>query len=238
MRLLSRIALVAILGLTGREAVAQATAAQPVTIVPRGGYIRYDDATSLKPTGFIGFEVLYRVAPFLSLGPSINIARPTTNGDDFPAAFTYGDTTFLFRAQQPVTMFDAGLSAHATLPTFSVLSPYLIGGIGYYTLYLDPQTSGAEKRYGRASYQFGGGADIRFSANTGIRLEVRDLVMSNFDRDRLNPVGERFNGYTRFASAFPERTPSTKGAAMHNLMFSIGFTVRPSLGDDNSEGNP
>lgn len=234
MRLLSRIALGATLALSATEASAQA-AASPVAIAPRGGYIRFADATSLQPTGFLGFEVLYRVAPFLSIGPAVSIARPSTNGDDFPAAFTYGDTTFLFRVQQPVTVFDVGLSLHGTLPTLGRLAPFVTGGAGYYTMYLDPQASGGEKsRYGRASLQFGGGADVRFSERTGIRLEVRDLVMTDYDRERLNPVGARFNGYTRFADAFPERTPSTRGASMHNIMFSIGFTVRPAFGD-NSE---
>lgn len=231
MRLLPSLALIAGLGLAGRDAMAQATQS-PVTIVPRGGYLAFSKATSLKNTGFVGLETLYNPTRWLSVGPSLTISRGQTNAADFPAALQAGDTTYLFQAGQGITLFDAGLAAHARLPEISRFAPYVMGGVGYYTLYLDPQTNNAEKSYGRASFQLGGGADVRVTGRSGIRIELRDLMFSNYDRDKLNPVDSRFNGYTRFSSAFPAREASTKGATYHNLQVAIGFTFRPTIGGE------
>lgn len=235
MRILSRLALVAALGVAGSEAVAQGSAASPVSIVPRAGWLRYAEATSIRPAPYVGFDVLYRVTPWLRLGSALAVSQPNTDGDDFPTAFQYGDTTFLFRASQPLTLFDAGLQAHATLPVLGRLAPYAVGGVGYYTLYMDPQTTGEDRRLARMSLQVGAGADVRITDRAGIRLEVRDLVMTGYDRDRLNPVNQQsFDAYRRFSAVLPARTESEKGAAMNNLMFSIGFTFTPSRdeGDD------
>lgn len=231
MRLLPGFALIAALGLAGRDAMAQASNA-PVTIVPRGGYLVYHEATSLQNAGFVGLETMYNITRWLSVGPSLAISRAQTNEADFPAALTAGDTTFLFQAKQGVTLLDAGLAAHIRLPELGRFAPYALGGVGYYTMYLDPQTNDADTRYGRASFQLGGGADIRLTQRSGIRIELRDLMMYDYDRERLNPVGPRFNGYQRFDSLFPARTESYKGATYHNLQIAIGFTFRPSIGGE------
>lgn len=231
MRLLPGFALIAALGLAGRDAMAQASDS-PVTIAPRGGYLVFHEATSLQNAGFVGLETMYNVTRWLSVGPSLAISRAQTNAADFPAALTAGDTTFLVQARQGVTMLDAGLAAHLRLPELGRFAPYALGGVGYYTLYLDPQTNDGNTRYGRASFQVGGGADIRLTQRSGIRVELRDLMFYDYDRERLNPVDPRSNGYQRFSNLFPTRTESYKGATYHNLQVAIGFTFRPSIGGE------
>lgn len=232
MRFLSRFAPLIALGLVvAPELAAQSSPGSVVTVVPRGGWVRFSEATSMESSTFLGFEALYRLTPWLQVGPAVTIAQPSSNGDDFPAAFTYGDTTFLYKASQPVTMFDVGAVAHATLPTFGRLQPYALGGVGYYTLYMDPQVTGADRRYGRASFQLGGGADVRITESSGIRLDVRDLMFNDFDREVLNPVRSNFDAYSRFAGALPARTESTRGLK-HNLVLSLGFTFTPSRGGE------
>lgn len=224
------------LGLAVSDAAAQGSASSPVTVVPRGGWVQYSEATSIKPAAFLGFEALYRLTPWLRVGPAVTISQPSTNGDDFPAALTYGDTTFLFTAQQPLTVFDVGAMLHATLPTLGRLQPYAAGGMGYYTLYMDPQVTGADKRYGRTSFQVGGGADVRLTGRTGIRLDVRDLMFSSFDREALDPIRAQYSAYQRFGQVLPTRVASEKGLK-HNLVMSIGFTFTPSLGGEDTEDN-
>lgn len=206
-------------------------------VIPRAGLVRYAEGTSLENAGFLGFEALYGLQRWLSIGTAITVSQPSTRKEDFPAAFAYEDTTFLFLVRQPVTMFDAGLTAHGTLPTLGRIAPYILGGVGYTTLYLDPQTEGRDERVGMMSFQVGGGADLRLSNSAGIRLEARDLGFVGYDRERLNPVSPAYQAYNRFQEILPARTPSKKDATMHNLVLSIGFTFTPSLGGNSGEGN-
>lgn len=238
-----RLALVAglVLGtsLAARPASAQAEerSTGQFVVIPRAGLVRFADGTSLEQAGFLGFEALYNLQRWLSVGTSITVSQPTTRKEDFPAAFAYEDTTFLFLVRQPVTLFDAGLTAHGTLPTFGRVAPYILGGVGYSTLYLDPQTEGRDERIGLVSFQVGGGADLRLSNSAGIRIEARDLGFLGYDRERLNPVNPAYQAYNRFQDVLPERTPSKKDGTMHNLVLSIGFTFTPSIGGTNGEGN-
>ena len=239
MRHLFRIALGATFLVAPGVAAAQDLTTQSGTFVvtPRAGWVNYAKATSLEPAGFLGFEAVYRLQPWLSLGPSISISQATTRKEDFPAAFSYADSTFIFLVRQPVTIFDAGLVAHGTLPTFGRVAPFVAAGAGYSTFYLDPQAEGADERLGMMTFQAGVGADVRFSNTTGIRLEVRDFGFLGYDRERLNPVAPQFRAYDRFQGILPARTSSEKDATMHNLVFSIGFTFTPSLSGTDEEDN-
>ena len=241
MRSLPRTVLVAALVAAAGAATSTASAqTEPrstgsFVVIPRAGLVRYAEGTSLEPAGFLGFEALYNLKSWFALGTAITVSQPSTRGEDFPAAFSYVDTTYLFLVRQPVTLFDAGLTAQATLPTLGRLAPYVVGGAGYSTLYLDPQTEGRDERIGLMSFQAGIGADVRISNNAGIRLEARDLGFFGYDRERLNPVSDQYRAYNRFAEILPGRTASKKDGTMHNLVLSIGFTFTPAAGGTNTE---
>lgn len=210
---------------------AQAPSRGSAVIVPRAGYIDYSKSTGIKPAPFVGVDLMYNLTRFFSVGPSLMVSQPETNGNDFGAALIYGDTTFLFRVTQPLTMFNAGLNASAHLPTYGRISPFLTGGAGYYTMYLDPQVSNGSKRFGRLSYNASAGAAFRFSKSTGIEISVGDLIFTDNDRNRLNPVRTAFQN--RFADVFPVESSNSRTA--HNLVFSLGFTFTPSGNIDTEE---
>ena len=221
MRISPSLALVASLVCTS-AAGAQAVAGQ-FTVSPRGGALLFDRATGLENAGHIGVDATYSLSRFLGVGLNLSFARPQTRGSDFVGALFIGDTTFLVKVTQPVTLVNAGLSA--TLQTTAGrFNPYLTGGAGMYTLYLDPEVEQNASRFQRLSILVGGGVDFRVAERVGILLDVRDLIFTNFDRDRLNPLTAAGRN-TRFLEDFP--TPPAKKPTAHNAMISIGFSFIP-----------
>jgi hypothetical protein len=149
-----------------------------------------------------------------------------------------GDTTFLYRAQQPIQMADVNLIAVMRLPAFGKLAPYVRGGVGGYTLFLDPQVSdqvgqGGRNRVQRMSINAGAGLGYRFNESVGVTLDVRDMIFMNYDRERLNPVRPAAR-LARFIEDFP--TPPEEKSTVHNIMIQLGFSFVPTFGDDSAEG--
>jgi hypothetical protein len=209
--------------------------ASRVLLIPRGGFINYATNTAIKGAPLVGLDVRYNVSRFFSVAPSLTVSQPRTNGDYFPAALFYGDTlTQLFRVTQPLTMLDAAITGVAHAGDFGRVSPYVQGGVGVYTLYLDPEVSSGEKRISHTSYSIGGGLNFRITGRTGLVLDVRDLVFTNYDRDRMNPVRSNASAI-RYLDDFPKARPQGGATSMHNVAFSLGFTFIPT-GSGTTEG--
>lgn len=202
------------------------------TLMPHVGVMRYSIYSGLENAPALALDARYDLTPRIALGTAITLARANTRGSDFVTALRYGDpskgdTTFIFRLQQPVTMLDASLNATVTLPTLvSRLEPYVTGGAGLYSFFLDPQANaGTARDFSRMSALLGGGLRFRLSPAAGLTLDVRDLVLTNFDRERLAPSDARFR-----SNVYPEdfAPPPTARDVVHNVMFSIGFTWTPA----------
>ena len=199
------------------------------TVAPRGGYMHFDRATSIAPSGFVGVEATYALTSFFTIGPTFTASRPTSRGQDYIASISVADTTFLFQVQQPLTVFDVGLAATLRSPVLlGRLAPYLVGSVGSYSVFMDPQVMRGPRSFSKMSAAFGGGLNLRVSNRAGILLEARDHIFSDFDRQRLNPTAPRFQNQ-RFIEDFP--TPPASKTTMHNFAISLGFTYVPSLGD-------
>ena len=223
-----------LVAMTTSGAGAQVVARQ-FLVTPRGGYVTFDRASSIQGSGFVGLDAQYNITRMFAVGLTFLTSRPSTRGEDFVAALSFGDTTFLFEVQQPLTVVDVGLAATARLPMAGRFSPFLTGGVGAYTLYFDPQVVAGERRFQRMSATVGGGVNVQLGRQSGIQLDVRDMMFMNYDRSRLNPTQERFAN-TRFIEDFP-RPPSSKDL-VHNIVFSIGFSFTPNVGagdDDETE---
>ena len=218
------------------------TGARPFSVTPRGGYIMFDDASGIKDAAALGLDATYNITPMIAITGAATFSRPITNGDEFLGAMYLGavpfDTTFLYRAQQPITVADLNIGARLSLPlTMARISPYVQGGIGGYTLYLDPQASGQTgsrgNRVQRMSVTVGGGLAYRVSDALGISLDVRDMIFMNYDRERLNPVRPEARD-TRFIEDFP--APPENKKTVHNIALQVGFTFVPSAGTEEEEG--
>jgi hypothetical protein len=194
------------------------------TVNPRFGYIAFDKASGLESSPYGGLSVQYQIGDMIGIGLTGSGSRPQTRGEDFIAALYLGDTTFLYEVTQPVTMLDLGLEATIKLPV-SRFSPYLTGGVGSYTLYLDPQANSRPEKFQRMSMMFGGGVNLRFGDRFGVLLDLRDHIFTNYRRDRLNPVNSAALN-TRFFEDFP--APPASKETVHNFAFSLGFSFVPS----------
>ena len=208
--------------------MAQAAQARQWLVSPRAGIMKYERGAAIRPAPFLGVDATYYITPMFGIGPSITIARSKTNGDDFITALNFGipsdgDTTLYFGVTQPVTTFDANMLGTARMP-FGRFTPFLVGGVGVYTLYLNPQLNGEARRLSNMSVTLGGGVDVVLGNSGSLQLSVRDLVLHNLRREFLNPADRRFVE-TRFAEDLPQ--PSEVETYPHNIQFSIGFSFRP-----------
>ena len=238
MRLPLRVAALAVLAFAstaGAQAPSPAAGPSPMrhqfSVTPRAGYIAFDEASGIDNAAALGLDATYQLTNMFGISLAATFSRPLTRGDDFIGALYVGDTTFLYRAQQPITVADVNIGGTARLP-FGAFVPYVRAGVGGYTLYLDPQASGPKNRVQKMSVSVGGGLGYQFSDRVGVALDVRDLIFMNFDRDRLNPVGLAARE-TRFIEDFP--TAPTPKKTVHNIALQLGFTFFPSLGSEEEE---
>lgn len=224
---------------TGGGAPARASSpsmASRVLLIPRGGYINYATNTAIKGAPMVGLDVRYNANRFFSVSPSLTVSQPRTDGNYFPAALFYGDTlTQLFRVTQPLTVLDAALTGVARVADLGRVSPYAMGGVGVYTLYLDPQVNNGSRRISHMSYTAGAGLNFRISERTGLVLDVRDIIFTNYDRDRINPVGASASAF-RYLDDFPKARPQGGATSMNNFAFSLGFTFIPAGSGVTTEG--
>lgn len=200
-------------------------AAQQFDISPRLGFVSFKDATGLRESGMLGLEAMYRVSPNIGVGVRGDVARPSTEGDFFPAEMSFGDTTLIFGVQQPVTVMHYG--ALAQLETGGSLSLFGLGSIGGYAITLDPQAARGKRTFNQWAATAGGGVRLRTSSTTSVRLEVHDLIFLNYERNQLDPVEPRFKP-VRFPDVLPVQ-PEFDGTA-HNFFFALSFTFSPGGG--------
>ena len=203
-------------------------------ITPRGGYVHFDRASSLEAGPSIGIDAQYNFTPAFSVGTNFSFSRANTRGEDFLTTLTYGlpstgDTTFIFGVRQPVSVVDAQLAAMLHLPAYGRISPFVMGGAGVYVLYLDPDANRGSTRLARPALSAGAGVDVRLSRSAGVRLDVRDQVFTNYDRNRLRPSDSRFQN-PRVLEGYA--LPPAPKRMINNLMLNLGFTFTPRGTDE------
>jgi hypothetical protein len=85
-------------------------------------------------------------------------------------------------------------------------------------------------------FQFGGGIGYRVSPTTAIRLDARDFVFTDWDRDQLNPVGAAYQNTTVPSVNF---NPPEKKNTINNWRIALGFTFTPrGMGGSAAGVNP
>jgi len=232
MRISLAVCLISLAGFTG--AAGAQTFSRQFQVTPRGGYVRYDDASGIKDAGAVGVDAMYNFTRMFSVGGGVMVARTVTEGSNFISQLRFGDTTFLFAVQQPLSILDATVNATARFP-FGRFSPFVTGGIGSYKIYMDPQANAAPRQFSRMALQIGGGLNIGLGRRSGLVLEIRDLIYTDFNRGRLNPNTRAALLNTRFNEDVP--IVSTAKKSLNNLMFSLGFSFSPGAGVENSDGD-
>lgn len=195
------------------------------TLVPRAGYISFSESSGIDPSAFVGVDLNYSLTQFFGVGASLEVSRPSTRGEDFLTQLRYGDTTFLFEVIQPITVLSTGLNARAELSQFERFLPFLSAGLGVYKIYLDPQAASGHDTFQGLMFNVGGGINWTIRNGVGIQLDLRDHIYTDYNRNDLSPIDPQFR-VTRFNSDLPA-LPEAKDV-VHNLVFSVGFSFRPS----------
>jgi hypothetical protein len=210
-------------------------------VIPSFGGFVYDDASALETSPFVGGELMFPVSQFISLGASVSFARPEVDGSQFPLALfqVSNDTTVLFEVGQQVT--HVSYTALASVGTsFGRVRVYGQSGVGGYTLFLDPQANtslakiGAPDKINGLLIPVGAGLSFDVGSRAGIRIDVRDEIFTDYDRDILNPVEPRFfndcvDHFQESLVCFPELNPTATEAksTVHNIRLTLGFEFTP-----------
>lgn len=214
-----------------------------------GGVWLAPNASALKSSSP---EIFLQGRAFISdnfgIGFALDYSRTETDDDIFPLAqfeFNTADSTLLVALKQPVAMFNYQVIATGGLPVGDNLYPYLIGGIGGYTIYLDPQQNDGPTR--ETGLMFSAGAAVKWliSGAAGIELAVRDLIWTDYDRDNLDPTPNRTcrqSGVNQLSGTvcpnerFPQLNPelsdpnwSKPSSTVHNIVITATFSFIPGL---------
>ena len=195
---------------------------------PRLAWLNFAEKSGMKSSGLVGVDALYYLTGNLGIGFSIDFSRPQTDGAYHPVEFSFGDTTLIYQASYPVTVFQYQLLGIYSLGGGGRFSPYVIGGLGQYRFFIDPQTAAAATQFSHMVMTVGGGVNIRLGENAGLRLEVRDFMYSGYDLNEVDAVNPRFA-----PRRFPEvaRVPNDEcyrsTCRLNNLQLGFGFTFVP-----------
>ncbi len=199
------------------------------------GYTRFSSSSAIESSPFIGLDATYTL-PFnplralssrsdFGVGFAFNASRPQTRGDQFPlVAFDYGDTTMLYQVPQRFTLLQTALQAVAGLSAGRSRF-YVLGGGGAYTSFLDPRQQGDVRKFTKPMLMAGAGVNYAVSPSVGLRLEGRNVIFTDYDRDRYD-ASVAYTLDRRIRDALP--APEPKQSRANNLQFSLVFSYIPN----------
>jgi opacity protein-like surface antigen len=200
------------------------------SVTTRIGAMSPERSASRDVAGLIGLDTEYSFTRWAGVGAALDVSRGNTRREDFVARLRYGnaavgggDTIYYQYLSQPVNTINVGAYGVLRLPNERI-SPFVMAGVGTYTMLLDAQVSGTAQRKVEMSYTFGGGAWLRLTESTGIQLDVRALQMQKYDRTFLDSSKGR-SPNTVFPEDFPA-VPAAKNTAL-NTVFTLGFRYIP-----------
>jgi hypothetical protein len=206
--------------------------------MPVVGVNVYDKATPFQTAAFVGGESYYPINNLFTIGFGISFARPIVDGSYYPLAYfrVHQDTSYLTQAGQQVTQVTYAGMLSVGVPVLTTGQLYAQGGLGGYTFFVDRQSMvNINKRTGIVHVSglmipIGGGISYALTQGAGIRLEVRDEIITSFDRERFNPVEVRYQNtcqVTPYCMPDLNGTPPAGKSSNHSLKFILGFELVP-----------
>lgn len=201
------------------------------SVVTRVGSVSPERASSLNSGAMIGLDTEYALNKWFGIGTSADVLRTYTHGEDFITRLRYGnggvgggDSIYYQRVTQPINTINIGAFGLLRVPNKTV-SPFVLAGVGTYTMIADVQVNGKATRKNELSYFGGAGVWVKLGDKVGVQLDVRALQMQNYSRDFLNPARGRPELNNPFPEDFPP-PPAAKTTAL-STMFTLGFRYIP-----------
>ena len=220
----------ALLAVTASVLSAQVQVKQ-FSVVTRLGSISPDRASSLNSGGVIGLDTEYSLSKWFAIGTSVDVSRTNTHREDFITRLRYGnagvgggDSIYYQALGQPINTINVGAFGLLRYPS-TRLSPFVMGGVGTYTMLADVQVNGKTTRKNELSYTVGAGVWFKLGDRVGVQLDARAMTMTNYSRDFLNPA----RGRPELGNPFPEDfplPPAAKNTAVNTLL-TLGFRYIP-----------
>ena len=200
-------------------------------VVTRLGSFTPERAASMNTGGVIGLDTEYALNKWFGIGTSVDVMRANTHREDFLTRLRYGnasvgggDSIYYQYIGQPINTLHVSAFGLVRVPG-KKLSPFVMGGVGNYTMITDVQVNGKAKRKNEMSLVGGAGVWFKLGDKVGVQLDARAIQMRNYDRNFLNPAAGRPELNTPFPEDFPA-APAAKNTAL-NTMFSLGFRYLP-----------
>jgi len=209
-----------------------APARRPFVITPSVGLLRHDQHSALRRTSpAFGLDFVYRLDARFGVGLTGTVSRPETDGSYFPLVrIPAGDTSYYYRVSQRVVEYMYGVHGTASIP-LGRFSPYAVGSLGRYTFTMDPQAVGGTRRASGPMFALGAGISFPVGQGTGITVDLRDVVLADFDRNEFDATDPLLWDPERF-DPIPGGKPSAR-STVHTLRLTIGLSFIP----DDEEGS-
>lgn len=201
------------------------------SVVTRLGAVTPERASSLNTGGLIGLDTEYSLNKWFGIGTNVDVMRTNTHREDFLTRLRYGnasvgggDSIFYQYVGQPINTLNIGAFALLRVPNPRI-SPFVMAGVGTYTMIADVQVNGRAKRTNDISYLGGAGFWLKLGERVGVQFDARAMQMQGYDREFLNPASGRPELDNPFPEDFPA-PPAAKKTAL-NTMFTLGFRYLP-----------
>jgi len=179
-----------------------------------------------------GLSAHYGVTNQIALGLTFDVARPVSNGAYFPAAeIEIGGVQELTLVSQRLTVIQYQVEGEWS-PKFARLAPFVVASAGGYTVYKDAAKADQAgvtgfETFSGPMFSIGLGLNWAFGEGSGLRVELRDMIYTDWDRNELNPVQEQFQ-----TDLFPDLLPAPPddSSTLNNFRLSLGFFFIPGGG--------
>ena len=216
----------------GDTARAASETARPFVITPAVGLLLHDQHSALRRTSpAFGLDFVYRLNSRFGIGLTGTVSRPETDGSYFPLVrIPAGDTSYYYRVSQRVVEYMYGVHGTATIP-LGRFSPYAVGSLGRYTFTMDPQAVGGTRRASGPMLALGAGISFPVGRGTGITVDLRDVVLADFERGEFDATDPLLWDPERF-DPVPGGKPAPR-STVHTLRLTIGLSFVPA--DDEEE---
>lgn len=209
--------------------------AKSFAVITRVGASTPERSASLNSGGLIGVDAEYAFKKWLGVGTTVEVMRNNTHREDFLTRLRYGnsgtgggDSIYYQYIGQPISTINVGAYGLLRMPSDKI-SPFVMAGIGNYTMIADAQVNGKTARMNDMSVSLGGGITFKLGDRVGVQLDARAVQFQGFDREFFNPAHGRREQLTPFAEDFPA-APAPKSTAM-TTSFTLGFRYLPGGGN-------
>lgn len=224
----------ALMGLALASPMASAQQAGEYGVTVLAGQATYAEGSALGSAPMAGLEAHFLPTTMFGVGFYVMGSRPTTDERYFPMTrMEFNDSVYHYLVSQQVLNVDFGVSGsvRAGIGSFEVMG---LAGVGRYYFSLDNERISSPRQvpnedydsFGGLEYMLGGSVGYNFGESGAIRVQVRDMVYTDFDRNQFD-VSEPLLAARNVPHPNQDLLDSENNSTIHNIRLNVGFTFFP-----------